>query len=154
MRFRRALVGVLVSLMTTTAVLAFAQPASAAMPPFCAEWDWDNGRQVHVTNDANGGGASVDATICWADKGNGAFIGLVVFEVTDTKANGAGATVRMEWTDYDGKTQYDVPLVSQRAWTAFETVKGDWGLDGVKNLYVRACLTNTTSEAHHCGAKA
>jgi hypothetical protein len=35
-----------------------------------------------------------------------------------------------------------------------ETVSGGWERDSIKGLYVRACLTNTTNAAHHCGAKA
>jgi hypothetical protein len=157
MRLRRALAGMLMTLMATAAVLTVAQPAAAAVPDRCAQYGWESGRVVHVTNDSNGGGADVDATICFVDKGDGsgAALVLVFFEVTDTKANGAGATIRMEWTDYDGVMQYDVPIEAHRAWSLGEVVNGDWHYDyGVKNFYVRACLTNAANEAHHCGGKA
>jgi hypothetical protein len=154
-RLRRALTGILMALTATAGVLTVAQPASAAIPDYCAQWNWDDGREVHVTNNANGGGASVDATICMAYNSDGTYISLVVFEVTDTKANGAGATIRMEWADYDGTTHYDVPIEAHRAWSFGETVNGDWRDDRTKTgLFVRACLTNTASEAHHCGGKA
>jgi hypothetical protein len=100
MRLRRALIGVLVTLMATIGVTAIASPASAA-PGLC----------------------------------------------------GARATIRMEWTGTDGATHYDVPPSSQRAWSAWDTADGDWTKGNIKNLYVRACLTNTNSEGHHCGSK-
>lgn len=68
--------------------------------------------------------------------------------------NGAGATIRMEWTGTDGDMHYDVPPSSQRAWTTWATADGDWTKGNIKGLYVRACLTNTNSEGHHCGARA
>lgn len=152
MRLRRILTGALVSLMTTVAVLAVAQPAQA-IPSTCSTYGYANGRNVIVHNDYNTSGAYVYADLCWTSRGNGYYDTLVTWTVTDTEANGAGATIRMEWTGTDGKTHYDVPPSYQRAWNVWEGVDGFWNKGNIKNLYVRACLTNTDSEAHHCGAK-
>jgi hypothetical protein len=153
MKLRRALIGALVTLMATIAFTAVAEPALAA-PGLCSALGYPSGRQVYPTNNNNGGGAYVDATLCWKSSGNGYYDVYVSWDVTDTEADGAGATIRMEWTGTDGDVHYDVPPSSQRAWSVLETASGNWTRDHVKGLYVRACLTNTNSEGHHCGSKA
>jgi hypothetical protein len=153
MKFRRALIGALVTLLAVIGATAVASPASAAAPSLCNATGYPSGREVHIDNANNGGGAFVSAVLCWKSRGNGYYDTFVSWTVTDNKANDAGATIRMEWTGTDGDTHYDVPPASQRAWTAWDTADGDWTRSNIKNLYVRACLTNTNSEAHHCGTK-
>ncbi len=152
MRLHRALVGALVTLMATIGVTAIAEPAFA-IPSTCSVYGYANGREVYADNDNNGGGAFVTAILCYTNRGNGYYDTLVNWTVTDTEANGAGATIRMEWTGTDGQTHYDVPPDYQRAWTAWDTADGTWERNNIKNLYVRACLTNTNSEGHHCGPR-
>jgi hypothetical protein len=153
MQFRRALIGALVALTATIGVVAFAAPASAAAPSICGAAGYTNGRNTIVHNDLNGSGAYVYADVCWKPTGDGFYSTAVFWTVSDTEADGSGATIRMEWTGTDGRTHYDVPPSSQRAWHYLDAVEGDWGKSSIKNLYVRACLTNADSEAHHCGAK-
>jgi hypothetical protein len=152
MKLRRAVTGALVALTAAAAGLVVTQPAYAA-PGLCTAAGYPSGRTVYADNDNNGGGAYVTSTLCWRARGNGYYDTFVTWDVTDTSANGAGATIRMEWTGTDGDTHYDVPPSSQRAWTAWATADGDWVRSNIKNLYVRACLTNTDSEAHHCGPR-
>lgn len=152
MKLRRALTGALVALTATAAGLVVAQPAYAA-PGLCSGAGYPSGRIVYADNDNNGGGAYVAATLCWKARGNGYYDTWVTWDVTDTLANDAGATIRMEWTSPDGATRYDVPPSSMRAWTTWSTADGDWVGSNIKNLYIRACLTNTNSEGHHCGPK-
>jgi len=152
MRLRRILTGLLAALTATIAFTAVAEPAFA-QPSACASRDYDSGRIVYLDNDNNGGGAFVTATVCYEQDGFGYYDTWVGWDVTDTAANGAGATIRMEWTGTDGKVHYDVPPSSQRAWTAWDTASGTWSRQNIEKLYVRACLTNTNSEGHHCGAK-
>jgi hypothetical protein len=128
-----------------------AQPASAAPPSKCTENGWPNGREVYADNANNGGGAMTVATLCWSRQSNGYYRTWVTYTVWDITANGAGATIRMEWTGTDGDTHYDVP--NNRAWVEGSSATGSWALSNIKDLYVRACLTNTNSEAHHCGPK-
>jgi hypothetical protein len=152
MKIRPAVAGVLVALMAAVGVVAVASPAAAA-PAICNAAGYTGGREVHIDNDNNGGGAFVSATLCYKALGNGYFDTYVEWTVTDTDSNDAGATIRMEWTGTNGDTGYDVPPSSQRAWGAWETATGTWSRDDIKDLYVRACLTNLDSEAHHCGPK-
>lgn len=152
MKFRRALIGALVTLMATVGVVAVASPA-AAVPSICGAAGYNNGRNVIVHNDLNGSGAYVYADLCYRSNGNGYYDTAVFWTVSDTLANGSGATIRMEWTGTNGDTGYDVPPASQRAWNYLDAVEGDWSRSNIKDLYVRACLTNTGSEGHHCGAK-
>ncbi|MFG3340323.1 hypothetical protein [Glycomyces sp. NPDC048151] len=152
MRLRRALIGALAALMATVGFTAVAEPAFA-QPSLCAQKGYPSGRTVNADNDNNGGGAFVTATLCWEPDGFGVYNTYVSWTVTDTAANGAGATIRMEWTDPLGEKHYDVPPSSQRAWTAWDTATGTWSRMNIENLYIRACLTNTNSEGHHCGAK-
>jgi hypothetical protein len=153
MRLRRALIGALAALVATVGFTAVAEPAFAA-PTLCTALGYPSGRIAYdVDNANNGGGAYLTATVCWRARGNGYYNTFVTWDVTDTKANGAGATIRMEWTGTDGDMHYDVPPSSQRAWTEWTSAEGDWTRDNIKGLYVRACLTNTNSEAHHCGTR-
>ncbi|MEU5870912.1 hypothetical protein AB0A73_05045 [Glycomyces sp. NPDC047369] len=152
MKFRRALIGALVTLMAAVGAVAVASPASAA-PAICNALGFPSGRDVYIDNNDNGGGAFVSANLCWKSNGNGYYDTFVEWTVTDTEANGAGATIRMEWTGTDGDTHYYVPEASQRAWTAWATADGEFARGNIKGLYVRACLTNTNSPGHHCGAK-
>jgi len=153
MRFRRALIGALVAVMGAVGALAVASPAQA-IPDTCSVWGYANGRTEYVTNDSNGGGARATVDLCYTNRGDGYFNTLVVWQVVDSAANGAGATVRMEWTGTDGEVHTYVPDDWERAWTAWSTAEGEWEKDNIKGLYVRACLTNTTNAAHHCGPKA
>ncbi|MEU5870910.1 hypothetical protein AB0A73_05035 [Glycomyces sp. NPDC047369] len=154
MRFRRALVGALTALMAAVAVLAVAEPAAAAIPRNCSRLGYDNGRAVHVTNDNNGGGAEVYADLCYSSIGANLYEAYVIWNVLDTKENGAGATIRMEWQDWTGDMHYDVPDADGRAWNYGDSIVDFWTGDNLRGLYVRACLTNTFSEGHHCGPKA
>jgi hypothetical protein len=152
MRLRRALIGALVALIATIGLVGVAAPVSAA-PAICSAAGYNGGRNVIVDNLSNGDGAYVYADVCYQSLGNGYFDTAVFWTVTDTLANDAGATIRMEWTGTNGDTGYDVPPTSQRAYGEWNSAEGDWGRDDIKDLYVRACLTNTGSEAHHCGPK-
>ncbi len=152
MKLRRALTAALVALTATAACLVVAQPAYAA-PGVCTSLGYPSGRTVYADNDNNGGGAYVAADLCWKARGNGYYDTFVTWTVTDTLANGAGATIRMEWTGTDGATRHDVPPSNQRAWTTWSNASGDWVGSNIKNLYIRACLTNTDAEGHHCGPK-
>jgi hypothetical protein len=150
MRLRRTLVGALVTLMATVAVTNVAEPAFAK-PSECTPFG--GGRTFSLYNDNNGGGAYVKGVMCWSSQGDGYYHAWVNFFVYDTDENGAGATIRFEWLGPDGKTHYDVPPASDRAWTDGDRANASWTREDVRLLYVRACLTNTNSEAHHCGPK-
>ncbi|WP_112135580.1 hypothetical protein [Glycomyces dulcitolivorans] len=150
MKLRRALVGALVALMAAAGSLAIASPAQA-IPSVCTNNYYANGRTVYADNENNGGGAFVHANICWDPDGFGMYDTYVEWTVTDTAANGAGATIRMEWLDPNGVKHYDVPPSGERAWTAWDTATGNWDRMNIEGLYIRACLTNTDSEGHHCG---
>lgn len=153
MKRLRVLAGTLAALLaTTTGSLVLAGPAYA-IPSLCSNLQWPNGRSVELNNSSNGGGSYLKATLCWDSIGNGYYETLVSFYVFDYEEDGSGATVRMEWTGTDGATHYDVPPASERAWTFQAEAHGGWTRNNIKNLYVRACLTNTDREAHHCGPK-
>jgi hypothetical protein len=152
MRFRRALVGVLVTLMALLGSAVVAQPAHAApTPQKCLRNGMDNGREVYTDNSNNGGGAMAVVTLCWRSVGGGWYDTLTEFTVWDIEADGSGATIRLEWTGTDGATHYRVPR--SRAWTYQSQVTAEIFQLSVKNLYVRACLTNADSPAHHCGPR-
>lgn len=153
MKRLRVLAGTLAALVATAGSFVLADPAHAAVPSLCSNLQWPNGREVELNNSSNGGGSYVEATLCWDPIGNGYYETMVSFYVFDYQSDGSGATIRMEWTGTDGKTHYDVPPASQRAWTYLSQADGVWNRNNIKNLYVRACLTNTNSEAHHCGPK-
>ncbi|WP_112135577.1 hypothetical protein [Glycomyces dulcitolivorans] len=153
MKLRRAVIGALAAMLALAGSLAFAAPAQADVPPKCNTLGYDNGRHVYLNNDDNGGGAFVSAFVCFEANGSGLYNTYVEWGVTDTAANGAGATIRMEWLDSSGVKRYDVPPSSQRAWALDESATGTWDRNSIEQLYVRACLTNTDSEGHHCGAK-
>jgi len=150
MKLRRALVGVLVAMLGAVASLAVVSPAQAVQE-VCTRNGYTNGRVARTDNDNNGGGAYVLADVCWKPLGNGYYSTYVYFYVADTAANDAGAAIRMEWTGIDGETHYDV--ADPRAWASGEHAWGDWSKSYIKNLYVRACLTNAGSEGHHCGPR-
>lgn len=152
MKLRRALIGALVALMAAAGLTAVAEPALAASST-CTYIGYQNGRDVVANNFNNGGGAYVEANVCWTSRGNGYYDVGVFFDVTDTLANGAGATIRMEWDGTDTATHYDVPPSNERAWNSGETRHSFWKKSNIRLIYVRACLTNKHSEAHHCGAK-
>jgi hypothetical protein len=139
--------------MATVGFQVVAEPAFAA-PWNCEIMEYYSGRHVDTDNAANGGGSRVIADVCWNSRGNGYYNVYVRWSVGDIEADGAGATIRMEYTDLNGVTRYFVPASADRAWTNGSTAHGSWRLNNVKNLYVRACLTNTDSPAHHCGPKA
>ncbi|MFG3340322.1 hypothetical protein [Glycomyces sp. NPDC048151] len=153
---RRALTVALAALTSAVGAVAVAAPAQAAVPYTCSVYGYTNGRTVIADNEGVGqaGGAHVYADICWAPRGDGYYNTLVVWDVQDTLADGSGATIRMEWTGTDGDVHYDVPPANQRAWTYLSTAEGSWQRNNIKGLYIRACLTNTNSEGHHCGTKA
>jgi hypothetical protein len=153
MKLHRALVGILTALMATVGFQVVAEPAFAA-PWNCNILEYDNGRHVETTNANNGGGSAISGDVCWTPDGNGYYKVHVRWTVSDVKADGAGATIRIEYTGKDGATHYLVPASEDRAWTNGESAFGTWNLYGIKNVYVRACLTNTSSPAHHCGPKA
>ncbi|MEJ3750945.1 hypothetical protein WEI85_47960 [Actinomycetes bacterium KLBMP 9797] len=153
MKRLRVLAGTLAALMATSGGLVVAGPAHAAVASLCSNLQWPNGREVELTNSSNGGGSHVKATLCWDPIGNGYYETMISFYVIDYGSDGSGATIRMEWTGTDGKTHYDVPPANQRAWTYGVQADGVWTRNNIKNLYVRACLTNTDREAHHCGPK-
>jgi hypothetical protein len=153
MRFRRTLTGVLVALMAAALNVGFAMPASAAVPGYCEDLGFSNGRSVRTDNDGNGGGAYVVATLCWTRTANGFYRTHTSFTVEDTAANGAGATIRIEWTGTDGATYYYVPIPEERAWSKGEIESAEFSEHDIKALYVRACLTNANNPAHHCGPK-
>jgi len=152
MKLRRALVGILTALMATVGIQVVAEPAFAA-PWNCNILEYDNGRHVETTNANNGGGSAISGDVCWTANGNGYYTVHVRWTVSDIKSDGAGATIRMEYTGTDGATHYFVPASADRAWANGENAFGTWNLSNAKNLYVRACLTNTSSPAHHCSAK-
>lgn len=153
MKCLRVLAGVLAALMATAGSLVVADPALAALPRLCSDLQWPSGREVELTNNNNGGGSYIAATLCWGAIGNGYYNTTVSFDVLDDQADGSGATIRMEWTGTDGATHYDVPPAGERAWTYLSQAGGGWNRDNIKGLYVRACLTNTTLEAFNCGSK-
>jgi len=152
MRFRRAFIGALAAVLATVGAVAVASPAQAA-PSKCWTLGYDNGREVFASNDYNGDGAFVDALLCWSARGNGYYDTYVEWTVYDDLANGAGATIRIEWTGTDGALHTFVPPSNQRAWTDGESVNGVKHTDNIKGLYIRACLTNTSNPWHHCGVK-
>jgi hypothetical protein len=140
-----------VALTAVVGSAAIAQPAYAAAPSKCTQDGWPNGREVYAENDNNGGGAMVVATLCWISVGDGYYRTRVTYTVWDIEADGAGAAIRMEWTGTDGATHYEVG--NNRAWVYQSEASGTWSKSPIKNLYVRACLTNTGNPAHHCSAK-
>jgi hypothetical protein len=153
-RLRPTVCALSVAATAAAGVLAVAVPAYAAVPQLCKDKGYTNGRNVVTDNDNNGGGAYVTATLCWKPYGSGTYNTFTRYSVRDTAADGAGATIRFEWTGLDsGNTYYYVPDSQYRAWTYGDTVSSDVELGNIQGLYVRACLTNTGSPAHHCGPK-
>ena len=114
---------------------------------------YPSGRTVYADNDNNGGGAYVTATLCWQSRGNGYYNTFVTWDVTDTLANGAGATIRMEWTGTDGDTHYDVrrraSALGRLGPPPTATGSGATSRTSTSGLV----LTSTNSEAHHCGPR-
>lgn len=153
-RLAYAAIGAVMTLAATVGVTVVADPASASVPDTCHAYGYYNGREVDVDNYNNGGGAYVYALLCWYN-GNlpGYYNTQVWWTVWDTDANSAGATIRMEWEGTDTATHYDVPPEEGRAWVEGRQASGTWKKNNIRLLYVRACLTNHNSEAHHCGAK-
>jgi hypothetical protein len=153
MMIRRMLIGALAALMATVGGLAISSPAQA-IPTTCSNLGYDNGRDGVTDNDANGGGAFVDAILCWSARGNGYYDTYVQWTVYDTSSNSAGATPRLEWTGTDGVLHTFTPPSSQRAWANGEYTNGVKHTNNIKGLYVRACLTNADNPSHHCGPRA
>jgi len=147
----RAIIGTVTAMVAVAGTLTFAAPASANAT--CNTRGYTNGRTVGITNSDNGGGAQVVANVCYTKLDNGLFKAAVWYTVKDTKANGAGAAIRMEWNSGEGDIHYDV--ADPRDWEYDSTeVSGYWGeKTNIKNLWIRACLTNSNSEGHHCSIK-
>ncbi|MFG2006906.1 hypothetical protein ACGFNU_47950 [Spirillospora sp. NPDC048911] len=154
MKCPRTLAAALTATVTAACVVGIAG-AAEAVPTICTDRGYTNGRHVTIDNDNNGGGAYVDANICWRRIGNGNYYTLTRYHVWDTKANGAGATPRLEWTGLDsGNPYYFVPDSQYRAWNNGDTVSAEIEYNNIQGLYIRACLTNGNRPAHHCGPKA
>ncbi|TDB75122.1 hypothetical protein [Micromonospora sp. KC723] len=156
-RLTRTAVALAATAVAVTGSLVLPAAAAAAAPPqACADRGFTNGRNVKTSNHFNGGGAYVDAILCWKSMGNGYYYTWTHYYVEDTLADGAGATPRLEWTGTDGKIHYKVPPTDKRDWVYDGTegrngVRGYMRADHIKGLFIRACLTNTNSPAHHCG---
>ena len=154
MRALRRILSALVVTATAAGVVAIATPASAAIPTWCTDRGYANGRFVITSNDNNGGGALVKAFLCWSRRSDGYYNTESYYYVEDTAANGAGATPRFEWIGTDGFMHYAVPPPDYRVWTFGSSVTNIVEERPITGLYIRACLTNADSPAHHCGPKA
>ncbi|GAB3976711.1 hypothetical protein V1634_27560 [Plantactinospora veratri] len=156
MRRRRFLSYLLTVALAAVGIVTVANPAAAAPPSLCTGLGFTNGRYVSTNNAKNGNGAHLAATLCWQPLGGspGMYHTYTYWRITDNAANGAGATIRLEWLDFNDRKHYRVPENHMRAWEYGETEAGGMTLTSINSLYVRACLTNTNSPAHHCGPAA